>query len=172
MAIWEATYTDRPGKIPMIDAYIFDRLPLQIQRSLKTAGQALPVPDAATDQLYRASYGKFVGMLKKLYDNGITIVAGTDQGSGYALDRELEIYNQSGIPAPQVLRMATLTAAQVMRRDNELGSIAPGKLADMILVNGDPTTNISDIRKIETVIKGGVVMYPKELYSAVGIRAQ
>lgn len=44
----------------VIDAYVFDRLPLQIQRSLKTAGQALPVPDAATDQLYRASYGKFV----------------------------------------------------------------------------------------------------------------
>ena len=111
-------------------------------------------------------------MLKKLYDVGITIVAGTDQGSGYALHRELEIYNQSGIPAPEVLRMATLTAAQVMKRDNELGSIASGKLADMILVNGNPTTNISDIRKIDMVIKGGAVIYPKELYSALGVRAQ
>lgn len=55
---------------------MFDRLPLQIQRGLKTAGQALPVPDEATDQLYRASYANFVRMLKKLYDNGITIVAG------------------------------------------------------------------------------------------------
>ena len=163
---------DRPGKIPVIDAYVFDRLPLQVQRSLKAAGQALPVRGAATDQLHRASYAKFVGMLKKLYDNGIPIVAGTDQGSGYALDRELEIYNQSGIPAPQVLRMATLTAAQVMKRDDELGSIAAGKLADMILVNGDPTTNISDIRKIDSVIKGGVIMYPKELYSTIGIRTQ
>ena len=172
MAIWEATYTDRPGKIPMIDAYMFDRLPLQVQRNLKTAGQALPVPDTATDQLYRASYANFVHMLKKLYDEGITIVAGTDQGSGYALHRELEIYNQSGIAAPEVLRMATLTAAQVMKRDNELGSIAPGKLADMILVNGNPTTNISDIRKVDTVIKGGTLIYPKELYSAFGVRAQ
>jgi len=172
MAIWEATYTDRPGQIPMIDAYMFDRLPLQIQRGAKTAGLALPVPDAATDQLYRASYANFVRMVKKLYDNGITIVAGTDQGSGYALHRELEIYNQAGIAAPVVLRMATLTAAQVMKRDNELGSIAPNKLADMILVNGNPTTNISDIRKIDMVIKGGAVMYPKELYSALGVRAQ
>jgi len=155
----------------MIDEYMFDRLPLQIQRSAKTAGQALPVPDAATDQLYRASYANFVRMVKKLYDNGITIVAGTDQGSGYALHRELEIYNQSGITAPEVLRMATLTAAQVMKRDNELGSIVPGKLADMILVNGDPTTNISDIRKIDVVIKGGAVMYPKELYPEMGVRA-
>jgi len=172
MAIWEATYTDRPGKIPMIDAYMFDRLPLQIQRSLKTAGEALPVPDGATDQLYRDSYSNFVHMLKKMYDNGITIVAGTDEGSGYALHRELEIYNESGIAAPEVLRMATLTAAQVMKRDDELGSIQSGKLADMILVNGNPTTNISDIRKIDMVIKDGAVMYPRELYSVLGVRAQ
>ena len=172
LAIWEATYTDRPGNIPMIDAYMFDRLPLQVQRGLKTAGQALSVPDPATDQLYRASYANFVRMLKKLYDNGITIVAGTDQGSGYALDRELEIYNQSGIPASEVLRIATLTGAQVMKRDNELGSITPGKLADMILIGGDPTTNISDIRKVDTVIKDGTIMYPKELYSAIGVRVQ
>ena len=171
MAIWEATYTDRPGTIPRQDAYMFDRLPLQIQRGSKAAGNALPVPDAATDQLYRASYANFVRMVKKLYDNGITIVAGTDQGSGYSLHRELEIYNEAGIPAPEVLRMATLTAAQIMKRDTDLGSIAPGKLADMILVNGDPTTTISDIRKIDTVIKGGAVMYPAELYPAMGVSA-
>jgi len=172
MAIWEATFTDRPGKVSEDDAYIFDRLPLQAQRGAKTAGEALPTPDAATDQLYRASYANFVNMVKKLYDNGITIVAGTDMGNGYSLHRELEIYHQAGIPAPEVLRMATLTAAQIMKRDNELGSIAPGKLADMILINGDPTANISDIRKIDTVIKGGAVMYPNELYPAMGIKAQ
>jgi len=172
LAIWEATYTDRPGTIPRENAFMFDRLPLQIQRSAKAAGQALPVPDAATDQLYRASYTNFVRMLKKLYDNGITVVAGTDQVWGYSLHRELEIYNEAGVPAPEVLRMATLTAAQVMKQDSELGSIAPGKLADMILVNGDPTTNISDIRKIDTVIKGGALMYPAELFPAMGIRAK
>src|SRR5499427_3417687 len=172
MAIWEATYNDRPGNISTVDTYMFDRLPLQVQRASKSAGQAVPVPDTATDQLYRASYATFVKMVKKLYDNGITIVAGTDQGSGYALHRELEIYSQAGIPAPRVLQMATLTAAQVMKRDSELGSIAQGKLADMNLVNGNPTANITDIRKVDVVVKGGAVMYPKELYPAVGIRAQ
>jgi len=172
IAFWEGTYTDRPGAVRKIDAYMFDRLPLQIQRNSKTAGGALPIPDAATDQLYRASYANFVRMVKKLYDNGITIVAGTDKGSGYALHRELEIYNQAGIPAPQVLCMATLTAAQVMKRNNELGSVAPGKLADLILVNGDPTTNISDIRKLDTVIKGGALMYPAEIWLALGVRPQ
>ena len=171
MTIWEATYVDRPGNVSEEDAYMFDRLPLQVQRGAKSAGEALPTPDSATDQLYRASYANFVRMVKKLYDNGITIVAGTDLGKGYSLHRELEIYNQAGIPAPQVLQMATLTAARVMKRDGELGSIAPGKLADLILVNGDPTTNISDIRKIDTVIKGGAVMYPAELYPAMGVAA-
>jgi len=171
MAIWEATYVDRPGNVSEEDAYMFDRLPLQVQRGAKMAGGALPTPDAATDQLYRESYANFVRMVKKLYDNGITIVAGTDLGKGYSLHRELEIYNQAGIPAPKVLQMATLTAAQVMKRDGELGSIAPGKLADMILISGDPTANISDIRRIDTVIKGGAVMYPAELYPAMGVSA-
>jgi len=172
MTIWEATYVDRPGNISEEDAYMFERLPLQIQRGAKMAAEALPTPDAATDKLYRDSYANFVRMVKKLYDSGITEVAGTDLGKGYSLHRELEIYNGAGIPAPQVLQMATLTAAQVMKRDSDLGSIAPGKLADLILVNGDPTTNISDIRKIDVVVKGGAVMYPKELYPAMGIRGQ
>jgi len=171
MAIWEATYVDRPGNISEEDAFMFDRLPLQIQRGAKMAAEALPTPDAATDRLYRGSYANFLRMVKKLYDNGITIVAGTDLGKGYSLHRELEIYNQAGIPAPEVLRMATLTAAQVMKREGDLGSVAPGKLADMILVNGNPTVNISDIRKIDTVIKGGAVMVPEEMYPAMGVSA-
>ncbi len=171
MTIWEATYVDRPGNVSEEDAYMFDRLPLQVQRGAKSASEALPTPDSATDQLYRASYANFVRMVKKLYDSGITVVAGTDLQKGYSLHRELEIYNQAGIPAPRVLQMATLTAARVMKRDGELGSIAPGKLADLILVNGDPTANISDIRKIDTVIKGGAVMYPSELYPAMGVAA-
>jgi hypothetical protein len=46
------------------------------------------------------------------------------------------------------------------------------KLADLILVNGDPTTNISDIRKLDTVIKRGAVMYPAEIWQALGVRPQ
>jgi imidazolonepropionase-like amidohydrolase len=113
-----------------------------------------------------------VRMVKKLYDNGVQIVAGTDLGSGYALHRELEIYNQAGIPAAEVLRIATLEAAQVMHLDRDFGSVSPGKFADLILVNGDPTANISDIRRIDVVIKNGATFRPAELYPAYGIRAQ
>ena len=56
---------------------MFDRLPFQIQRGSKTASQALPVPDDATDTLYRASDANLVSMIKVVCNNGIAIVAGT-----------------------------------------------------------------------------------------------
>jgi imidazolonepropionase-like amidohydrolase len=172
MATWENTYLDRPGQPGLADSYMFDRLPVEVQRASKSAGGALGAKDPAVDQQYRACYANMLRMLKKLYDNGIQIVAGTDQGSGYALHRELEIYVQAGIPAAAVVRMATLEGAQVMRMDRDFGSIAPGKFADMILVNGNPAVNISDIRKIDIVIKGGAVFRPAELYPEFGIRGQ
>src|SRR6516164_11852004 len=56
MAIWEATYVDRPGQPATMDRYLFDRLPVQEQRGSKTAGNALNASDPAVDKLYRASY--------------------------------------------------------------------------------------------------------------------
>jgi len=172
MAIWEATYIDRPSQPGRIEAPIFDRLPVQLQRGSRTAEQALDASDPATDKQYRAAYANMVRMVKKLYDSGIQIVAGTDESNGYALDRELEIYAEAGIPAAEVLRIATIEAAQVMHLDKDLGSVTPGKYADMILVNGDPTRQMSDIRHVDTVIKNGVVYKPAELYPAFGIRPE
>ena len=172
MGTWESTYTSRPGEVSKLDAPMFPRMPVQVQRGIKASGEALPVPDAATDKQYRASYANMVRMVKKLYDSGIQMVAGTDSGSGYAFDRELEIYNEAGIPATEVLRMATIEAATIMHKDKELGSITSGKFADMVLINGDPTNNISDIRRVDVVIKNGDVYRPAEMYPAFGIRAE
>lgn len=171
MATFEATYMDRPGKIGPMETAMFERMPTQVQRGIKTASQALPAGDAETDKLYRDSWANMVRMLKKMYDGGVQIVAGTDQGNGYALDRELEIYNEAGIPAPKILQIATIEAATLMKRENELGSITPGKYADIILVNGDPVRHIQDIRKVETVIQSGNILRSAELYEAIGIRA-
>lgn len=172
MGVWESIYLDRPGQPGRVDAGIFDRLPVQVQRGSRTAGEALDASDPATDKQYRAAYANMVRMVKKLYDSGIQIVAGTDNSNGYALDRELEIYAEAGIPAPEVLRIATIEAPQVMHLDKDFGSVSPGKYADMILVNGDPTKQISDIRHVDTVIKNGVVYKPAELYPAFGIRPE
>jgi imidazolonepropionase-like amidohydrolase len=85
------------------------------------------------------------------------------------LHHELELYVQAGIPAGEVLRMATLTPALVMGVDKDRGVIAAGKLADMVLIDGDPTQNIRDINKITTVIKGGKVYDPPAIEKALGI---
>ncbi|MDT5271636.1 MAG: hypothetical protein QOH49_3822 [Acidobacteriota bacterium] len=88
----------------------------------------------------------------------------------FALHRELELYEEAGIPANEVLRIATIGAARVMKRDGELGSIALGKLADLILVDGDPARRVSDIRRVTLVVKDGVVYEPAALYKSIGVR--
>jgi imidazolonepropionase-like amidohydrolase len=109
---------------------------------------------------------QLVGMLHR---EGVHVVAGTDAMAGFALHRELELYAEAGIPPADVLYLATLGAAQVMKRDAELGVIAPGRLADVVLVDGDPTVRMSDIRRTRLVVKDGVVYEPDRLYAAIGV---
>jgi imidazolonepropionase-like amidohydrolase len=56
-----------------------------------------------------------------------------------------------------------------MKKDGQLGSVAPGKLADLVLVSGDPTTRISDIRRTALIVKDGAVYYPSAISRALGI---
>ena len=93
-----------------------------------------------------------------------------ERAHGYGMRRELELYAKAGIPAPEILKIATLGAARVMKRDGELGTIAPGKLADLILVDGDPTVRISDIQRVTLTIKDGVVYDPAALYATIGVK--
>jgi imidazolonepropionase-like amidohydrolase len=73
------------------------------------------------------------------------------------------------LPTREVLRMATLTSAQVMGVTKDHGVLAAGKMADMVLIDGDPAKNIRDIRNITTVIKGGKVYDPAAIEKALGI---
>jgi imidazolonepropionase-like amidohydrolase len=109
-------------------------------------------------------YGR---LLKRLYDAGVPLVAGTDNNSGLTFITELELYQHSGIPAPAVLQIATIGAARVMKDDRDYGSIAPGKIADIIIVNGQPAERVSDLRNLERVIRAGRVYEPRVLRSAV-----
>jgi imidazolonepropionase-like amidohydrolase len=120
----------------------------------------------------RQTFDAMRSILVALHRAGITLVAGTDATPGFYLHREVEIYVQAGLPAPKVLRIATLGAATVMDREKELGSVAPGKLADLIVVDGDPSERINDIRRTERVVKDGTVFRPAELFRALGVRAR
>jgi imidazolonepropionase-like amidohydrolase len=165
--VFEDMFTDRPGQISSGMAAIADRLPPSVRRGFMTGG--LPVPEGK-DQRYRESAKALLRMVKLLYDGGVPLVAGTDAMAGFSLHRELELYVEAGIPAPDVLKMATIGAARVMKRDGDLGSIAPGKLADVILIDGNPVANISDIRHASLVVKDGNVYKPAELYKSIGVR--
>jgi imidazolonepropionase-like amidohydrolase len=109
-------------------------------------------------------------LVRAMQEAGITIEAGTDSLNGFSLHRELELYAGAGIPVPEVLRIATLGAARVMARDKDLGSIAAGKLADLIMVDGDPAVRIGDIRRVVLTIKDGVLFDPAELYRSIGVK--
>ena len=102
---------------------------------------ALEVPADKKDA-YREAFPAMLRLLKALHDAGVTIIPGTDALGGYMLHHELELYTLAGIPAAEVLRIATLTPSLVMGVNKDYGLIAPGKIAHMILVDGDPTKNI------------------------------
>jgi imidazolonepropionase-like amidohydrolase len=107
-------------------------------------------------------------MVKKLYDNGIMLVAGTDGGAANGLHHELELYVQAGIPANKVLQIATWNAVVNSRLQNRFGAIKAGREADLILIDGDPVVNISDIRRVELVIKNNRLYQPKQLLASQG----
>lgn len=167
LSIFEGMFTDRPGKMSVGFAPIAERLPTQIRRGF--LGGGLPVPEGK-DERYRDSAKAMLKMVKLLYDSGIPIVAGTDSFAGFALHRELELYAEAGIPANKVLQIATINSAKIMKRDAELGSIKKGKLADLILIDGNPTQQISDIRKVSIVLKDGKIYDSAALYRSVGVR--
>ncbi|HWZ82755.1 MAG TPA: amidohydrolase family protein [Terriglobales bacterium] len=167
LSIFEDMFTSRAGEIPRGFQPIAKRLPPQVRRGLLSAGLT---PPAGMDQTYRQSFAKMVEFIGVLYRAGIPLESGTDSMVGFALHRELELHVQAGIPPARVLQDATLNAARIMSMDRDLGSITPGKLADLALVDGDPTANISDVRKTSLVVKDGVLYRPAELYAALGVQ--
>jgi imidazolonepropionase-like amidohydrolase len=167
ISIFEVILTSKPGQV--LEGYksVVPRLPPQVRRQFLSGG--FPIPEGK-EKLYKDSFQKMVALVGELYKRNITIVAGTDATPGFTLHRELEHYVAAGIPPAKVLQIATLTAAQIARQDNELGSITKRKLADLIIIDGDPTKNISDIRNVGTIIKDGVIYKAADLYRAVGVK--
>ena len=165
LSIFEERFTGA-GVIPRGFLPIAKRLPTNVRRGLLSSGLT---PPPGMESQYQQSFTRMTELVGLMYRSGIPIEDGTDSMAGFSLHRELELDVQAGIPARKVLQNATFNAARVMGLDRELGTITSGKLADLILVNGDPVTNISDIRKTVLVVKDGALYKPAELYSAIGV---
>ncbi|HEV8197595.1 MAG TPA: amidohydrolase family protein, partial [Gemmatimonadales bacterium] len=166
LATFEGMFTANPGEMSDGDARMAPHLPAQIRRGL--LGGGLPVT-ADLRTRYRDSYANMLGMVKALYDAGIPIVAGTDCMAGFCLHRELELYAKAGIPNADILRIATWLPAHILHREDRLGALAPGKLADLILVDGNPVAEISAIRRVSLVMKDGVLFDPAAVYRSIGV---
>ena len=101
--------------------------------------------------------------LRQLHDEGLQILMGTDSGTRgnphqLAAWREMEIMTEYGLTPMEAIRAATYYNARNLGMLNQIGSIAPGKLADIVVVDGDPLTSIREIRRVVHVVKGGEVV--------------
>ena len=167
VSIFEGMLTTKAGDPDPSFSTIIDRLPLQVQRGFYSGG--LPIPEGKQEQ-FQESYAKLLDIVKALHDNGIPIIPGTDALPGFGLHRELENYVRAGISPADVLRSATSVSADISNVSSTLGSIEEGKVADMILIDGNPLENISDIRRVELTIMDGRLYRAAELYEAVGVK--
>lgn len=166
IVIFEGMLTQDGGKPHPAYAPYMGIISPVIERSVFTAG-GYPLIEWLTRDDYRKSYAKMVELVGRLHKAGVPIVAGTD-GWGIELVRELEIYQQAGFTAAEALQSATIIPARVVGADKRTGSIAVGKEADMVLVDGDPSTDLGALRRVVTVVSDGYVMDAEELRTAAG----
>jgi imidazolonepropionase-like amidohydrolase len=136
--------------------FAFDRAG-RLDASARTAFNALP--DRGTPGLAEASRITREN-LKRIADAGIPIAMGTDSGiggvvAGIASQLELHFYVEAGLSELHALRAATVTAAEAIGRSGELGAIAPGKLADLVILDADPLEEIGNVGRVFRVVLGG-----------------
>jgi hypothetical protein len=167
LVTFESTYCARPGAVDPSVAAIADRLPPIVARGFRSGGLAAP---GEKDALYRRSFAAMLRFVRTLHAAGVPIVPGTDGVAGFWLHRELELYVEAGLTPGDALETATIGAARVMHLEGSTGSIEAGKAADLVLVEGDPLARISDIRRVVTVVKGGVVFDAAAVLAEVGVK--
>jgi amidohydrolase family protein len=166
LAVFEDMFTKGPGEPSRTFGAVAGHLPATIQRQLRMSELEA---DGPTRERYRASFRKALEVVGRLDRAGITLVAGTDGVAGFTLHRELELWVEAGLSPARVLRHATIGAARVLGLDHEIGRIAPGFSADVVLVDGDPLADISAVRRVAMVLKQGEVFFPAEIYRALGV---
>jgi len=106
--------------------------------------------------------------LMTLWDAGVLVSAGTDAGNigtlhGPSIHRELQLMSEAGMTPEQVLLAVTRNAARVFAAEPEIGTLEPGKFADLLVVEGDPLADLAHLQAIRTVVKGGTAVTPDTL---------
>jgi hypothetical protein len=161
-------FQQRDGELAPSYMPVVAHMPPDIQRVFHQ-GQ-MDIPDDATAARYKASFTRMLEFVGRLYRAGVPLVAGTDTWAGFSLHSELALYVRAGLTPAQALQVATWNGARYTRTSADLGSIAVGKLADLVLVDGDPTRDIADLRKVALVVTQGRLIVPAEVHRALGVK--
>jgi hypothetical protein len=157
----------RDGDMNEPYAAVASHMPPDVARGFSVG--TMKIDGDAALKRYEKSYAKMVEFVGIMYKAGVPIVAGTDDIAGFTLHSELALLVKAGLTPAQALQVATRNGARYTRTSNDRGSIAAGKLADLVLVDGDPTKNIEDVRRVSAVITRGFLIYPAEIDAALGI---
>jgi imidazolonepropionase-like amidohydrolase len=129
-------------------------------------------PQGGELEARRRELAKYLELTGKLHRSGVKLLVGTDSPEpnvtpGFSLHQELELLVASGLSPAAALQAATLHNAQALKQESVLGSIAPGKLADLVVLTANPLDDIRNTRKIEVVLRGGKPCQPAELLKRV-----
>jgi imidazolonepropionase-like amidohydrolase len=166
LTVWEPLMTSDGTSISPEYAPFADIAPPSVVRGWKISGY--PLFGGLTRDDFRKSFDKMVGLVSKLHQAGVRIVAGTD-GYGLELVREIELYQKAGLTNAEALQTATIVPARMTGMEDRVGSIAPGKTADIILVDGDVSKNVANLRHVETVFLDGYRLDGEALREASGL---
>lgn len=147
-----------------------DVLAPQLRESFERARQRVVQNPQST---YTTLFARGMKLERAFVRAGGQLIAGTDPTGaggvvpGYSNHRQVELLVEEGFTPVEAISIATLNGARYLGRERSIGSIAVGKHADLVVIDGDPSTTIADIRKVETVFKRGVGYDPEKLIASV-----
>lgn len=118
----------------------------------------------------RRADSTYMKLIRRLYEANVPMVPGTDNFTGATYHRELQMYALAGIPLARVLQMATIESARFMGEDRDYGSLAAGKVGDLVVVDGRPLDRLEDLGRAEVVLRGGRMYRVADLRKAAGLR--
>jgi hypothetical protein len=113
-------------------------------------------------------FARYQELTGRLHHAGVPLLVGTDSPEpqvtpGFSLHQELELLVESGLSPTAALRAATMNNAAALRQNHRLGSVVPGKLADLLILSANPLDDIRNTRRIELVVRGGKPCRPADL---------
>jgi imidazolonepropionase-like amidohydrolase len=165
LVVAESLFVPENGDLSPAYAPYVGTLPPTTERGFRQGGFAVPQDLTRAD--FRHSFDKLAALVALMHKDGIPIVAGTD-GTGMELVRELELYVKVGFTPEEALEAATIVPARLLGVENSTGSIATGRAADLVLVEGDPSHRIGDLRNTRWVMMDGHLMDADELRTVSG----